>query len=87
MPPKSHNIYLFYFLDEHKNRTSGTTTALERNLQNSLITKIFIFNNSKIEKRMALSLDKVEYIYTSKFYFSQNPGFYRREKTSRLYHC
>jgi len=73
---ENQNIYLFYFLDEHKNQTSGTTTALERNMHNSLITKIFIFSNHDKGKQIILSsFEKVEYIYTPKFYFSQIQDF------------
>ncbi|ANS04291.1 hypothetical protein [uncultured Mediterranean phage] len=83
MPPKSHNIYLFYFLDERKNTASILpliNNALEHNLQNPLITKIFIFGNSEKGKRIILSSYEVEYVYTLKFYFSQIQNFIEERK-------
>ena len=86
IPPENQHIYLFYFLDEHKNQTSGTTTALERNLHNSLITKIFIFGNKEKDKQNILSSEKVEYIYTTRFYFSQIQDFIE-ERNLQGYIC
>ena len=87
IPLENQHIYLFYFLDEHKNQTSGTTTALERNLQNPLITQIFIFGNNEKDKQIILSSsEKVEYIYTTRFYFSQIQDFIE-ERNLQGYIC
>ena len=75
-PAESQNIYLFYFLDKKVKNTSvllSINNALERNRQNALITKIFILSNKT--KQRIVPTDKVEYIDTRKFYFSQIQDF------------
>ena len=66
MPPKSHNIYLFYFLDFKKVKNTSVllsiNNALERNRQNALITKIFIFSNKTEQRMVAIRQDRI-YLY------------------------
>ena len=68
VPLTSQNIYLFYFLSGEEKHLLTIQTTLEHNIANSHITKVFVFTDDEKHKRV---LSDVEYISTSKFYFSQ----------------
>jgi len=72
-PVSLQNIYLFYFLSkEDTGKLNRLSSALEHNIANPHITKIFVFTDD--EKRQQV-VPSVEYISTSKFYFSQIQDF------------
>ena len=66
-PSTCQNIYLFFFLDT-ANVSSMIKPALERNLANPHITKIFLFCHNN--KHPFIKHTKIEYIETPSFYFS-----------------
>ena len=72
-PVSLQNIYLFYFLSkEDTGKLNRLSSALEHNIANPHITKIFVFTDDEKRQRVVPS---VEYISTSKFYFSQIQDF------------
>ena len=72
-PVSLQNIYLFYFLSkEDTGKLNRLSSALEHNIANPHITKIFVFTDDEKRQRVVPS---VEYVSTSKFYFSQIQDF------------